>query len=108
MKNRLVYISDAEMQRVVEMFVPETVTPYLRKAAAAETGIKPYEVWGNPKGTDAFNRRIRRCLFVGLSDGGRVDILRRSNSRRLVQDQVVPMLDIGIEKWVDLGELGQR
>lgn len=103
-KNRLVYISDAEMERVIEMFVPEVVTPYLRKAVAAETGIKPYEVWGNPKGVDAFNRMLRRCLFVGLSDGSRVDILRRSNPGRLVQDQVVPMLDIGTEKWTDLGE----
>lgn len=104
LKQRLVYISPAEMQRVIEAFVPETVTPCLRKAAAIETSIKPHEVWGNPTGVDAFNRLLRRCLFVGLSDGSRVDILRRSNSGRLVQDQVVPMLDIGIEKWTDLGE----
>ena len=102
-KNRLVYISEAEMQRLIEMLIPETVTPYLRRAAAVETGIKPYKVWGNPKGVDAFNRLLRRCLFIGLSDGSRVDILRRSNSGRLVQDQVVPILDIGMEKWTDLG-----
>src|SRR3546814_1103246 len=33
-KNRLVYISAAEMQRIIEAFVPETVTPYLRRLAA--------------------------------------------------------------------------
>ncbi|WP_347302139.1 hypothetical protein V5740_08945 [Croceibacterium sp. TMG7-5b_MA50] len=103
-KTRLVYLSQAEMQRVIEVFIPETVTPHLRKAAAAEAGIKPWEVWGNQGGVAAFNRLLRRSLFVGLSDGSRIDILRRANSPRLVQDQFVPMLDIGDEKWLDLGK----
>jgi hypothetical protein len=30
------------------------------------------------------------------------DVLRRANSGRLVQDQAVPMLDVGIDKWADL------
>lgn len=101
-KTRLVYLSQAEMQRVIEVFIPETVTPHLRKAAATEVGIKPWEVWGNMDGVAAFNRLLRRSLFVGLSDGSRIDILRRANSPRLVQDQFVPMLDIGDEKWRDL------
>lgn len=103
-KTRLVYLSQAEMQRIIEVFIPETVTPHLRKAAAAEVGIKAWEVWGNADGVAAFNRLLRRSLFVGLSDGSRIDILRRANSPRLVQDQFVPMLDIGDEKWLDLGK----
>lgn len=103
-KTRLVYLSQAEMQRVIEVFIPETVTPHLRKAAAAEVGIWPWEVWGNTDGVAAFNRLLRRSLFVGLSDGSRIDILRRANSTRLVQDQFVPMLDIGDDKWLDLGK----
>lgn len=92
------------MQRVIEVFIPEMVTPHLRKAAAAEVGICPWEVWGNPNGVADFNRLLRRSLFVGLSDGSHIDILRRANSPRLVQDQFVPMLDIGDEKWPDLGK----
>jgi len=102
-KTRLVYLSQAEMQRAIEVFIPETVTPHLRQAAAAEVDIKPWEVWGNPDGVAAFRRLLRRTLFVGLSDGSRIDILRRVNSPRLVQDQFVPMLDISNEKWTDLG-----
>lgn len=101
-RNRLVYISSAEMQRVVETFIPEIVTPYLRKEAADEVGIKAYQTWGSARGVEAFNKLLRRSLFVGLSDGSRIDILRRANSGKLVQDQVVPMLDIGQEKWKDL------
>lgn len=102
-KERLVFISTAEMQRVIEMFLPETVTPYLRRAAAAEVGIKPYEVWGRAQGVAAFNRLLRRCLFVGLSDGSRIDILRRANAGRLSQEQVLPMMNVDDEKWRDLG-----
>lgn len=43
-------------------------------------------------------------MFVGLSDGSRIDILRRANSRRLSTEQVVPMLNIDIGKWEDLSE----
>lgn len=101
-RNRLVYISTAEIHRVIDTFVPETVTPYLRNAAADEVGIKPYEIWGNAKGVAAYKRLLRCSLFVGLSDGSRIDVLRRANSGFLVQDQIVPMLDIGLEKWRDL------
>jgi hypothetical protein len=103
-RTRLVYISGAEIHRVIETFIPEVVTPYLRESAASEVNIKPYETWGNPAGVTAFNRQLRCSLFVGLSDGSRIDVLRRANSGRLVQDQVVPMLDVGFEKWADLKE----
>ena len=102
-QKRMVYISTAEMQRVIENFIPETVTPYLRKAVAAALGIKPYEVWRTSAGAKAFLEHQRRCLFVGLSDGSRIDILRRANSGRLSQEQVVPMLNVDNEKWKGLG-----
>ncbi|WP_421505392.1 phosphoribosyltransferase-like protein [Brucella pseudogrignonensis] len=101
---RLVYISAAEMQRVIEIFVPETVTPFLRRAAAIDAGIKPYEVWGRKEGVEAFNRVLRRSLFIGLSDGSRIDVLRRANAGRLSQEQIVPMMNISREKWEDLGK----
>lgn len=103
-RQRLVYISAAEMQRVIETFIPEVVTPYLRKAVATTMGIKPYEVWATKEGASAFSDRLRRCLFVGLSDGSRIDVLRRANSGRLSQEQVVPMMNVDDEKWRGLGK----
>ncbi len=101
-KGRLVYISTLEMQRVIETFIPETVTPYLRRSVAAELHIKPYEVWKTSEGANAFKRRLRRCLFVGLSDGSRIDVLRRANAGRLSQEQVIPMMNVDDEKWRSL------
>ena len=103
-RRRLVYISTAEMQRVIENFVPEIVTPYLRKAVANTMDVKPYEVWATAEGAKAFADRLRRCLFVGLSDGSRIDVLRRANSGRLSQEQVVPMMNVDLDKWEGLGK----
>jgi hypothetical protein len=101
-KERLVYISGLEMQRVIETFIPEVVFPYLRASVAEEFGIKPYEVWRTKETAAAFERRLRRCLFVGLSDGSRIDVLRRANASRLSQEQVVPMMNVDDEKWKSL------
>ena len=103
-KNRMVFISAAEMQRTIEAFIPETVTPYLRRLAADKAGIQPHEVWGSRAGTHAFDSLLRRSLFVGMSDGSRIDILRRANSGRLSQEQVVPMMNVDHDKWKDLGK----
>lgn len=102
-KSRLVYISSAEMQRVIEAFLPEVVTPYLRRCVAEESGIQAHEVWATAEHAKAFSDRMRRCLFVGLSDGSRIDILRRTNSGRLSQEQVIPMMNVDNEKWRSLG-----
>jgi len=103
-RERLVYISPAELNRVIEAFVPETVTPHIRRLAAEETGVKPYEVWGNKNSARVFKDTLRRSLFVGLSDGSRIDILRRANAVTLTTEQVVPMMNIGIQKWDDLAD----
>ena len=103
-KDRMVYISAAEMQRVIELFVPETVIPYLRRIVANQFGIKPYNVWSCHRSTAALNQRLRRCLFIGLSDGSRIDLLRRANTGRLSQEQIVPMMNIGLDKWKELSE----
>ena len=103
-KRRLVYISPAELQRVIESFLPETVTPFMRKRAAEKLDLKPYQVWANPDGRRELATLLRRSLFVGLSDGSRVDVLRRVNAGTISTEQIVPMMNIGEEKWHDLGE----
>ena len=103
-RHRLVYISNAELYRAIEAFYPETVTPHLRRLAAQQAGIQPHEVWGSSDGVAAFKRIKRRSLFIGMSDGSRIDIMRRANSGRITQEQVLPMMNIGIEKWLDLAK----
>jgi hypothetical protein len=101
-KRRLVYFSLPEIQCLVDNFIPEVVMPDLREVVAADLGLRPYEVWKDAKGALAFSRRLRKVLFVGLSDGSRIDLLRRSNFSRISQEQVVPMMNVDNEKWRDL------
>jgi hypothetical protein len=65
-KQRLVYISPPEIQCLVDNFIPEVVTPDLRDLVAADLCVRPYEVWKDSNGAKAFNRRLRKVLFVGL------------------------------------------
>jgi hypothetical protein len=92
------------MQCLVETFVPEVVTPHLRQTVALQLGIKPYEVWADKTSADAFKRCLRKTLFVGMSDGSRIDMLRRANAGRISTEQVVPMMNIDREKWLDLSK----
>jgi hypothetical protein len=103
-KQRLVYISPHEMQCLVETLVPEIVIPNVRKIVANELGTKAYEVWKDKQGAEAFNLRLRKTLFVGMSDGSRIDMLRRVNAGRISTEQIVPMLNVDDEKWRDLSE----
>jgi hypothetical protein len=103
-KSRLVYLSLPEIQCLVDNFIPEVVTPNLRAVVALDLGVKPYEVWKDRKGAEAFDRRLRKVLFVGLSDGSRIDLLRRNNFSRISQEQVVPMMNVDLEKWRDLND----
>lgn len=102
-KRRLVYISPPELQCLIETFVPEVVTPHLRKVAAEQLGIKPYEVWSTKEAMTAFNNRLRSTLFIGMSDGSRMDILRRANVGKINQEQVITTLTVDDEKWRSLG-----
>jgi hypothetical protein len=102
-KNHLIYFSASEIQRLVEQLYPRFVEPRLRNAAATELGLPRYLVWSETKANEMFERKRRQTLFIGLSDGARFDILRRSNSGILMNDQIVLATHIDEEKWEDLG-----
>ncbi|WP_439254586.1 hypothetical protein, partial [Pseudomonas monteilii] len=44
----------------------------------------------------------RRTLFVGLSDGARIDVFRRYNEGVVNNEQVVPFSEMSEHKWQDL------
>ncbi|MCX7318729.1 MAG: hypothetical protein NT113_04260 [Hyphomicrobiales bacterium] len=107
-KNRLVYFSPLEIHRLVDQLYPRFIEPKLRKAASGRTGVAPYLVMSDRIARQELLRERRRTLFIGLSDGARIDILRRSNAGVLVNDQIVLATHIDDDKWKDLGsKLGE-
>ncbi len=101
-KNRLVYFSSAEVNRLVTEFQPRYVEPILRAAAGEAASVPPYMANAHPKARAELERLRRRTLYIGLSDGARIDILRRANAGILANDQIVLATHIDGEKWKDL------
>lgn len=87
---RLVFCSEAEMRHLVEVAYPDFVRPALLERVAAEyaadLGTSPHRV-ARIAGSQQFAAWQRRCLFLGLSDGARIDAFRRAN-RDLNHEQI--------------------
>ena len=103
-KRRLVYFSLPGIQCLVDKFISRSCEAQPPHRGRIVSRRKAYEVWKDSKGAAAFDRRLRKVLFVGLSDGSRIDLLRRSNFSRISQEQVVPMMNVDIEKWRGLSD----
>jgi hypothetical protein len=101
-RHTLVYIGPAEMQRLVELFYPNFVERRLARAVAEAHGVPSYRVWAVPDTADAYDRLLRATLFIGLSEGARLDIFRRVNSGRINNEQVLLATYVDTEKWNDV------
>jgi len=84
-REELVYIGPAEMQRLVELFYPRVVQSRLQWSVGTRLGV--------PK---------RKTLFMALSEGARIDILRHLNVGTLTNEQFVVATQVDPEKWQDL------
>jgi hypothetical protein len=61
-----------------------------------------YRVFADKDAVAAAERLRRQTLFMGLSDGARIDILRHSNVGLISNEQLVPSIQVDREKWQDL------
>ena len=101
-RRTLVYIGPSEMERLVEQFYPRTVQDRLVRMVAEKVGIQPYRVLANVDAQQAEKRLRRQTLFMGLSDGARIDTIRRANSGSLGNEQFVQGTQVDSDKWKDL------
>lgn len=85
-KTRLLYCSPEEMTHLVETAYADHIRPFLLQKVAQEQSLNPHHV-GAIADTTAFRIRQRQCLFLGLSDGARIDAFRRAN-RDLDHEQI--------------------
>ena len=101
-RHTLVYIGPGEMRRVVEQFYPCTVRDRIVRMVAAECGIQPYRVLSDENARAVEKRLRRQTLFMGLSDGARIDTIRHTNSGLLDNEQFAQGTQVDTEKWRDL------
>jgi len=100
-KSKLIFCSSAEMSHLVSIAYPDHIRPLLLKKAAQDDGLDEYFV-SKIAGSTAFKLRQRQCLFLGLSDGARIDLFRRSNSSELSHEQMLQTYEVSNER---VGEL---
>lgn len=89
--HRLVFISDIEMNHLIEVAYPDVLEPRLLQRAAGDLGIPWYRVHAIAS-SPVFRALRRRTLFLGLSDGARLDRLRRASRlshEQFIQDYLV-------------------
>lgn len=95
----LVYVGPAEMLRLVESLYANNVQRRLVRAVAEAQGIAAYRVWAVRDAVIAFDRLLRRTIFIGLSEGARLDLFRRANAGVVSNEQVLVATYADDEKW---------
>ncbi len=99
-RSRLVFISSAEMAHLVSIAFPDFIRPVLIRKTAVRLGMQERFVTGIANSME-FKVLLRQSLFLGLSDGARIDLFRRC-SPEINHEQVYQTYEIPNEKAEDM------
>ena len=99
-KIRLIFCSSSEMRHLVEMAYPDHIRPGLI-ARSEVSDADRYRPSAIAQGT-GFKVRQRQCLFLGVSDGARIDAFRRANTPALNHEQVWQTHELSDERVTKL------
>lgn len=94
--DRLVFLSHAEMAHFAAIAYPDVIRPVLIEQAARDASLAPFRVC-KILGAEHFRKLQGASLFLGLSDGARVDLFRRSN-KELSHEQIFTSCELSDEK----------
>ncbi len=100
-RDRLVFISNEEMNSLVDLAFPTVVRPILLRDAAKESGNSAYHSKAI-EASKSYRRLLRKMLVLGLSDGARTDRFRRVNAPTVSHEQVFHAYDISERKAGDM------
>jgi hypothetical protein len=86
-RKRLIYISQREMQDLARFLYYNKIVPKLLERVIEKERLRPYQYGVAFK--KYFPDYLRRSIFIGLSDGAKIDFFRRHHID-LSQEQVIP------------------
>jgi len=95
-RNRLIFISNAEIMHLVSIAYSDHIKPILIERAASKVGYPEFKI-SKIVQSEEFNILRLQSLFLGLSDGARIDVFRRF-SKELSHEQIWPIYDISIDR----------
>lgn len=100
--SRLVYIGPSEMEKLIAQFYFNFVHPEILAAVAADLDLPQHVLLANSEARQRIATLRRKTLFLGLSDGARIDYIRHQNVGLITNEQVVGSTQIDSAKWADL------
>lgn len=98
-KNKLVFISSSQMTYLITLLYKKCVSSALALKTAQKMEIPPYRINEIKKSVD-YKREKRLSLFIGLSDGAHMDVVRRVGG--LSNEQVLTNYYPDNDKLVDM------
>ena len=100
-RDRLVFISNEEMNSLVDLAFPTIVRPVLLRDAAKEAGLSRFRSKAIAD-SELYRCLQRQTLVLGLSDGARTDRFRRVNAESISHEQVFHAYDVSDKKAGDM------
>lgn len=104
LRERLIFVSWTELNQLVHRTLPAFARKVISRRVARKSGTPEYLVWSNPVARRMTDEVLKRTLFIGLSDGARVDAFRRANVGKITNEQVTLSYEMPDTKWKDLHE----
>jgi len=93
---QMLYFSEVQMDHLVSLLYRQLVFPILSEQTCDIENIPPYRIH-EICNTETFKILERQTLFLGMSDGARLDAFRRKNV--LSHEQVCISYELSKEKW---------
>lgn len=97
---QLIFISNDQISHLVNITFSEKINPILIKKTASKLGVSFNFVRKIVESKD-YKEILRRSLFIGISDGSKIDLFRRSK-REISNEQVFPSYYISQSKAEDM------
>jgi hypothetical protein len=102
LREKLVFIGQPEMHQLVKLAMP-AIQKDARYLVAQRLGLQYFDTWASQEAKQSLKLMLLRTLYVGLSDGARIDVFRRDNDHLVSNEQIVASSEISSEKWKSLG-----
>jgi len=96
-KCRLIYFANTEMQHFVSIVYPDIIRKILFEKVAQKESISTMDI-KTISISNTFKLLRRKSLFLGLSDGSRMDYFRRINQDSITNEQIWLTYEISDEK----------
>lgn len=104
--DKMIFVSAAEVDQLVSIAYPDYIRPAILTRVAVQSGIEPH-LKRRVTATSGFRAEQRRLLILGLSDGARLDSLRRA-SEGLSHEQFLQTSEVPTARKSDLKEKLQQ